>query len=131
MEKEEKHMANSRQIILIVDDMENLRKALKLFFRAKGYHVLETENGVAALAVLRNMRVDLVLTDIEMPIMDGLELLFAMRNDQALKSKPVMVMSGNARMRETALASGAQGFVSKPFDLQGLLEMIAGMLAQP
>ncbi|NLB55505.1 MAG: response regulator [Lentisphaerae bacterium] len=67
--------------LLIVDDEEEIRSALSRHFRFKGYSVLTAGNGAEALAVMASNKIDVVISDIVMPIMDGVDLLRALRND--------------------------------------------------
>jgi len=106
--------------ILIVDDSPAMRRVVRRVVDLSGVQVgnyLEAGDGKQALTVLRAEWVDLILTDINMPEMDGEELLVAVRKDDTLKSIPVLVVSTDqteARI-EQMLALGADGYISKPF----------------
>jgi len=106
--------------ILIVDDSPAMRRVVRRVVDIAGVDVgnyLEAGNGVEALVVLHNEWVDLIMTDINMPEMDGEELLLQVRNDPALATIPVLVVStdrSQGRVRQM-ISLGADGYVSKPF----------------
>jgi two-component system, chemotaxis family, chemotaxis protein CheY len=106
--------------ILIVDDSPAMRRVVRRVVDIAGVDVgkyLEAANGVEALVILRSDWVDLVMTDINMPGMDGAQLLVEVRNDPDLAAIPVLVVStdrSEARTRQM-ISLGADGYVSKPF----------------
>jgi len=119
--------------ILIVDDSPAMRRVVRRVVGLSGVQVgnyLEAGDGKQALTVLRAEWVDLILTDINMPEMDGEELLVAVRKDDTLKSIPVLVVSTDqteARI-EQMLALGADGYISKPFAPAALSEEMHRLL---
>jgi two-component system chemotaxis response regulator CheY len=106
--------------ILIVDDSPAMRRVVHRVVGLSGVDIgkyLEAGDGREALAVLRSEWVDIVLTDINMPEMNGEELLLAMREDSTLATIPVVVVStdqSQARITQM-MTSGANGYISKPF----------------
>ena len=106
--------------VLLVDDSRSMRAFIRRLFRISGLAVgdcLEAENGAEALEVLRRQTVDLIITDINMPVMNGEEFVRELGEDPALRSIPVLVLSTDAtpkRIRELA-GLGARGYVKKPF----------------
>jgi two-component system chemotaxis response regulator CheY len=106
--------------VLIVDDSPAMRRFVRRVLELTGIELgkcLEANNGQEALDVLRLEWVDIVLTDINMPLMDGEELLRALKSDTALQSIPVLVLStdrSESRVRQM-LELGAGGYVGKPF----------------
>jgi two-component system chemotaxis response regulator CheY len=106
--------------ILIVDDSPAMRRVVRRVVEISGVDVgryIEAGNGVEALAALRSDWVDLVITDINMPDMDGERLLIEVRNDPLLAGIPVLVVStdrSESRARQM-MSLGADGYVSKPF----------------
>ena len=105
--------------ILIVDDERNLRVTLAEILASHGYEILEAENSVDALAMLRDQNPDLVFCDWKMPDGGGEELLQALQRQEEIRKPPVIIMtaygtSGNAIK---AIQLGAYDFISKPFDL--------------
>jgi two-component system, chemotaxis family, chemotaxis protein CheY len=115
--------------ILIVDDSETVRsvlmKTLRLAEVSLG-EVYQANNGVEALAVLRANWIDLVLSDINMPIMNGLELVAAMKADKILLSIPVIIISteGSQTRIDSLRAQGIAGFVRKPFTPESIKSAI-------
>ena len=114
------------KIILVVDDdAMNLRMA-EMILKKKDYEVKKADSGQAALAILQEESVDLVLLDVEMPEMNGIETLEAIRARQELAELPVLFLSASEDMEE-AVANGeyeVQGFVKKPFFPMNLYERV-------
>lgn len=106
--------------ILIVDDSPAMRRVVRRVVDISGTDVgtlFEAGNGLEALALLREEWVDLIMTDINMPDMDGEQLLLEVRKDPVLASVPVLIVStdrSNARV-EQMMTLGADGYLSKPF----------------
>ena len=111
--------------ILVVDDNPNMRQLLDLHLRSAGYDVQLAEDGVAAgYCVLRNPP-DLIISDVNMPHMDGFEFIAALRADKTLPRIPVIFLTteeeGESRGREL----GAVGYVAKPIRADRLLSLVA------
>lgn len=113
--------------ILIVEDRADSRRMMKTALENVGYAVLEAEDGEEGLKMVQTKNIDLVLTDIRMPKMDGLELLKAIRKDKKNKHiKVVMITAskvGNIDKKEYFNA-GAEGFLNKPIQIDELREAI-------
>ena len=118
----------TKQSILIVDDEFGLAEMLREMLRESGYEVTLAINGKLALEILREGRVDLVLTDMMMPVMDGAELATAMRNDDTHRATPIIMMTSlpTARSQTDRLFDAV---LRKPFTPDLLLETMAGCLA--
>jgi len=119
--------------ILIVDDSPAMRRVVRRVVDLSGFQVgkyLEAGDGVQALSVLRSEWVDLIVTDINMPEMDGEQLLIAVRQDAMLSAIPVLVVSTDqsASRIEDMMAHGANGYVSKPFMPAALSEQMYKLL---
>ncbi|MFP4208658.1 MAG: chemotaxis response regulator CheY [Wenzhouxiangella sp.] len=111
--------------ILVVDDFSTMRRIVKNVLRELGFsNIKEAEDGKAALQVLRSSRVDFIVTDWNMPVMDGLALLKSVRADPALKAIPVLMVTAEAKREQIieAAQSGVNGYVVKPFTAQTLKE---------
>ncbi|MCU0531758.1 MAG: response regulator [Syntrophales bacterium] len=119
--------------LLIVDDSSSMRSVVKKIVDLSGVGVnqlLEAENGRRALEVLGDNWVDAVILDINMPEMNGLELLQRMSEDALLKNIPVVMMTTEASEAhvKTAFELGAKGFIRKPFLPEEVRTMLLGVL---
>ncbi|MCK4516965.1 MAG: response regulator [Spirochaetaceae bacterium] len=115
--------------ILVVEDDERLREVLSLLLSEAGYQVSSAENGREGVAQLGGFNPDLVLTDVAMPDMEGIEFLRILRKTKA--ELPVIVMSGNvtgARFLRSARVFGAAATLKKPFSNGELLGAIENLL---
>ncbi len=106
--------------VLIVDDSSSMRAVIKKIIKASGFGVgefLTAADGKEALKMLADEWVDLVLTDINMPNMDGMELIAEMKKDNLLSGIPVVMVTteGSDKKMQEALDIGASGYVTKPF----------------
>jgi DNA-binding NtrC family response regulator len=106
--------------VLLVDDERMLRRVIRRGLVRAGFEVVEAENGVAALELLARERFDLVVSDVHMPLMDGVELLEALSTAQS--AVPVVLISGSLEVqgKEEARRLGAFDFLKKPFALSEL-----------
>jgi len=119
--------------LLIVDDSPVMRSFVKRIVMISGFPVsdmLEAANGADALKQLAEKPVDLVLTDINMPEMDGEELIRKMKADPALCKIPIVVVSTDATHHrvEALLNLGARGYLAKPFPPERLSELLSSLL---
>ncbi len=111
--------------ILVVDDMSTMRRIIKTILNQLGYtNIEEAENGKQALAKLKKEKFDFVITDWNMPEMDGLSLVKAIRNDEELKSLPVLMVTAEAKKENVmeALKAGVNNYIVKPFTPEVLKE---------
>ena len=112
---------------LVVDDFSTMRRIVRGLLKEMGCNnVEEAEDGVMALQMLKNARFDFVVSDINMPNMNGFDLLKAIKSDDSLKSIPVLMVTAEARKEDILLAaqSGAAGYVVKPFTQATLEEKV-------
>ncbi len=115
--------------ILVVDDSSLTRKAIKRIIDMLGLDVgqiLEAENGTEALKILSETKMDLVLADLNMPEMGGIEMIYHMRGNEAIKDIPVVVVSTESSTTriEGLLANGAKAYLHKPFTPEEFKEVI-------
>jgi len=113
--------------ILVVDDDADFRAGLRTALEMKGYQVDEAANGEEALQKLSDKAPLLVLLDLQMPVMNGREMLQRMRSTPDLKEVPVVIISGFGFEWEAELM-GAQGYIGKPFEPEELETTIAQLL---
>jgi CheY-like chemotaxis protein len=117
--------------ILVVDDDELMRELLRLQLSGAGYEVQLAEDAIVAGRALIANPPDLVLADIAMPFMSGLELLEAMKSDPATSSIPVIIITCRTEAEREAMQLGAAAFLSKPVRVGSLLALIARHLSAP
>ena len=116
--------------ILVVDDSVTMRQMIGYTLRQGGFEVVEAEHGQDALDKLADTTVDLILTDLNMPVMDGITLIQNVRKQPNMKSKPILMVTteGLASKKELAKTAGATGWIVKPFDPEKLLQTITKVL---
>lgn len=112
--------------ILAVDDSGSLRQMVAFSLKAAGYQVIEAIDGQDGLEKARNQVVDLVLTDQNMPRMDGLTLIKSLRGLPSYQRVPILMLTTEAGddMKAKGRAAGANGWLVKPFDPQKLTEVV-------
>ena len=114
--------------ILVVDDESSITDLVYSILTEKGYEVTTAKDGKEGLKVFESVKPDLVITDIVMPDMEGIEFMRSLVKMR--KALPIIVMSGNVlgtKFLETARIFGAQATLRKPFAIQELLEVIAAV----
>lgn len=122
---------------LVVDDFSTMRRIVRGLLKEMGLdNVDEAEDGAVGLSKLRQQRFDFVISDINMPNMNGFEMLKAIKADPALAHLPVLMVTAEARKEDIILAvqSGAAGYIVKPFTkatLEDKLNKILAKLSQP
>ena len=120
--------------LLLVDDSSIVRKALKKTLALSGLEVgevFEAENGARGLELLRSQWIDLVFLDINMPVMNGIEMLRAVRNDPEIKDARVVVISteGSHERVDELTTLGIKAYLRKPVAPEGIVEMVKNVLA--
>ena len=118
------------ELILIVEDNEKNRKLVRDVLQFKGYRTLEAESGELGVALARESLPALILMDIQLPGMSGIEALGHLRADPSTRDIPIVAVTASAMMqdRQRILAAGFDGYQSKPIDVKGFLQMVAEML---
>ncbi|MEO8285004.1 MAG: response regulator [Chloroflexota bacterium] len=121
--------ANIMKMILVVDDELSIVEVVATLLEQEGYKVLTAAGGKEALACLEKNKVDLVLSDMMMPVMDGRELCKRIGADATHSAIPVVLMSGT---HSAAHLDGCRyaAFLGKPFDMQKLLSVVASALRE-
>ena len=120
-------MTDRSMRILVVDDFSTMRRIVRNLLKELGYtNADEAEDGTKALQKLRSERFDFVVSDWNMPSMTGIELLRAIRGDEALKHLPVLMIPAEARKENIieAAQAGANGYIVKPFTAATLDEKL-------
>ncbi len=117
--------------VLVVDDSPTMRQLIIFALqRLPALQITEAGDGVAALKQLSSEKYDLLLTDINMPMMDGLKLVSLIRNDSLYMNLPIIVITteGSDMTRERAIAAGANEYITKPLQTTRLVEVVRRLL---
>lgn len=118
--------------ILVVDDSETVRQVLQLTLSKAGFDVVEAEDGVDALNKLSNQPVDMVVTDLNMPNMDGLELIKKVRAEGEYRFTPIVMLTteSSEEKKKAGREAGASGWIVKPFKPEQLLKVVKMVLGE-
>jgi len=112
--------------ILAVDDSRTMREMVAFTLKDAGYEVIEAEDGKNALTVLNGVKVDAIITDLNMPNMNGFDLIRALRGNATYKFTPILMLTteGDGSKKEEGKAAGATGWIVKPFNPEKLVEVV-------
>ena len=117
--------------ILIIEDSPTMRQLIAFALkRLQGVRIVEASDGVDGLKKLSSEKFDLILTDINMPVMDGLKLVSLVRNDANYRTTPIVVITteGAQEDRERALSLGANDYITKPIQANKILDLARALL---
>jgi two-component system, chemotaxis family, chemotaxis protein CheY len=119
--------------ILVVDDTRSMRKMVAAVLAGAGYSVEEAGDGVEALALAQGRVFDLVVTDQNMPRMDGVSLIRELRSIAAYDPVALLVLSTevNPELKQQGREAGATGWMAKPFDPQQMLDIVRAFIEEP
>lgn len=114
------------KLILTVDDSKTMRDMVSFTLKGAGFDVLEAVDGQDALSKVPGKRIDVVITDINMPNMDGITLVKELRGQPDFKSTPILMLTTESDdgKRNEGRAAGATGWIVKPFDPDKLLQVV-------
>ncbi len=117
--------------VLTVDDSRTIRDMLRVTLAAAGYSVLQAEDGQQGLDMLSDAKPDVIITDINMPRLDGYGFIAGVRSHGALRAVPILVLSteSDAEKKQRARAAGATGWIVKPFDPAKLVDAVRRVAA--
>ena len=117
--------------VLTVDDSRTMRDMLRIALSSAGYEVLQAEDGQHGLEVLASARPDVIITDINMPRLDGFGFIEGVRRDARLRAVPILVLSTESHVekKQRARAAGATGWIVKPFDSAKLVDAVRRVAA--
>ncbi len=123
----------NRPTILLVEDTQEVTMMIKDYLELAGYKVVTAQDGVDALVQARLARPNLILMDVQMPRMDGLEATRKLRAEPDFKDTPIVALTALAMSsdRERCLAAGMDEYLSKPIHLKTLVKVIQGFLSKP
>ncbi len=116
--------------ILSVDDSASVRQMVKLTLTGAGYQVIQANDGSEGLAKARASQVDMVMADLNMPVMNGLALIKELRQLPAYKGVPILFLTteSDGQLKAEAKAAGATGWITKPFQQEQLIAVVKKVL---
>lgn len=119
--------------VLLVEDDTDCRELLAELLGQLGYHVLQAENGAVAIEKAVNEKPDLILMDLRMPNMDGIQTTSCLRDSEITKDTPIIICSAwvQRQQRDSALKSGAHEVVTKPFSFKQIESLMLRFLPMP
>ena len=117
--------------VLIADDEEDVKDVMRMFLETRGYEVETAYDGLDALDRVKAWRPDVVLLDIMMPVVDGIQVCKTIKADEATKKIPVIMVSAASKREKEGVAyeAGAEAYVLKPFDPEELARVVEKCLA--
>jgi two-component system chemotaxis response regulator CheY len=118
------------KIVLTVDDSASIRQMVKLTLTGAGYAVVQAADGADGLAKARAAAVDLIVTDLNMPVMNGLGLIRELRKLPSYRGVPIIFLTteSDAALKQEAKAAGATGWITKPFQQDQLIAVVRKVL---
>jgi two-component system cell cycle response regulator DivK len=124
-------MAKINKLILIVDDEPQNRKLFRDVLKHKGYTTIEAENGRQGVEMAEKFMPDLILMDMHLPIMDGIEATKHLLSNESTSRIPIVALTASVMPgdRERILEAGCQGYISKPVHISDLLSSVAEYLS--
>jgi len=123
----------AQKTVLIVDDSFSVRRSLEHLMNDMGYKTLQAQDGVYAVTLLESTIPDVILTDMEMPRMNGLELSSYVKKSERLQSVPVVMITSRStrKHRELAVQSGVDYYLTKPYTESDLLDLVDRLIQKP
>lgn len=124
-------MMEKKPRILIAEDFEENRTALTLILKYAGFDVIAVENGRQAIEAVRQEEPDLVLMDVTLPVIDGLQATREIRSEEKFERLPIIIVSAHDsdEIRRQAAEAGGSEYISKPFEIAELKKLIEGCLS--
>lgn len=118
--------------ILVVDDCQTTRKILSMYLRSKGFEVVLAVNGLDAIEKLATHNVNLIISDLNMPYMDGIELLKTLKSDPNLSHIPILMVTTEAdpEERQKAMEAGANAYLVKPVTAETVSNNIKNIIKE-
>ena len=121
-------LANSTHTVLVVDDFESIRKVIAETLKRHGYNTVEAKNGNDALGILekKECSIDLILSDYNMPEMNGFDLLKKVKTSVALKKYPFILLTSetNTEKKKLAKEAGLDAWIEKPYKIDSFISLI-------
>lgn len=119
-----------KRVILVADDSPTIRKFVSISLKVKGYDTIQVSDGMEALEMLPSEQIDLVITDLNMPNVDGFELIKTIRSNVEYKEIPIIILSSLSSTDEIekGITCGANSYLIKPFDAKRVLYEVSKFL---
>lgn len=116
--------------VLTIDDSKSVRDMVMFTLEPEGYRIVAAENGAEGLETLRTEKPDLVITDLNMPVMNGIDFISNARADAAGSGIPIVMLTteSSPEMKEKGKSAGATGWINKPFDSNKLIAVTKKLL---
>ena len=126
-------MSDTLQKILVVDDDIDIRLLLYFILSKAGYNVVQAVNGADALEITRNNKVNLIISDVKMPVMDGYELVKKLKEASETSDIPILLLTGSEQVRISPedLEYPPDDYLSKPFNTGSLMPKVKKLLSPP
>ena len=123
-------MTDKQPVVLVADDEEDIKVVLRMFLEAVGYEVVTAFDGLDALEQIKSTKPDVVLMDIMMPVIDGIEVVRQMKATPGIRDIPVVMLTAAAQsdMVERAIQAGAADYIVKPFEPEAVQRAIEKVL---
>jgi two-component system cell cycle response regulator DivK len=120
------------ELILVVEDNDKNRKLVRDVLRHKGYEVIESENGEDGVRLAKERRPRLILMDIQLPGIDGIEALRQLRADDATRAIPIIAVTASAldRDRQKIMAAGFDGYQAKPLNVKAFMAAVEAVFGR-
>ncbi len=114
------------KVALTVDDSKTIREMVCFTLKGAGYTVLEAEDGVKGLEVVKANKIDVIITDLNMPNMNGMDMIRAVRANASSATVPILMLTteGDANKKMEGKNAGATGWIVKPFQPDKLVEVV-------
>jgi two-component system, chemotaxis family, chemotaxis protein CheY len=116
--------------ILLVDDSASVRQVVGIALRREGYETVEAANGKEGLALLDKGKLHLIISDVNMPVMNGIEFVKAVKQHPTSKFTPIVMLTteGQDEMKQAGKAAGAKAWIVKPFNPPQLLDVVSRLI---
>jgi two-component system, chemotaxis family, chemotaxis protein CheY len=116
--------------ILLVDDSASVRQVVGIALRREGYETVEAANGKEGLAMLDQGKLNLIISDVNMPVMNGIEFVKAVKQHPTCKFTPIVMLTteGQDEMKQAGKSAGAKAWIVKPFNPPQLLDVVSKLI---
>ena len=121
-------MSNISNTILVVDDDPDIGMMIKIMLEYHGYSVVLMQRAEKAEELLRTGNIDLLIMDMLLSGMNGMDICARIKQDKSLSHLPIIMISAHPNAKEISLQAGAEDFISKPFDMQDILSKIKRLI---